>query len=290
MFTSDGGSLIDDMSSEMCRISYRIRVSVSKRSPSDDKGEETLRVVAKKVRIVPVVEEEPPLVVADDGEEYRLRDEKQLKTGFTRKTRGSLVAVASQPEPLQLHPAYSGPTSDVSTNATVHLQFNPAGDEQPPQLGSLCSKLRVSTFYTITPWADFPTSSYADSLGRHHYTTTVPLSSLCMGSPRWIKHFGAKASQASTSATAGNDTYYTTTLIAPITLPATKTFVPTFHSCLISRVYAVDVSISYHTLKASLLAPTLSLRLPIQVTSLPRWRPCIDPPLYQELDHDRRAE
>ncbi|KAB8071770.1 hypothetical protein BDV29DRAFT_159187 [Aspergillus leporis] len=143
-----------------------------------------------------------------------MRDKKPLKTGLTRKPQGCLVAIASQPKPHQLHPSNSGSTSDVSTIA-VHPQFNPAGDQQPPKLESLCSKLRVSTFYTITPWADFPTSPYADSLGRYHYMTTVPISSLSVGSPRRIRHSGVEESSGSASATGGRDTYYTTTVVVP---------------------------------------------------------------------------
>ncbi|KAE8137972.1 hypothetical protein BDV38DRAFT_282581 [Aspergillus pseudotamarii] len=295
MLTSDGRALLDDMSSELCRISYRIRTSLMRRPLGNKNARETLRVVAKKVRIIPVVEEEPPLVVNNFGDDYCMQNVKDIKTGITRTKRGSIMAAASQPSPLQLCPPGSQSPSNVCTIATVHLRFDPIGDEPPPQLGSLCSKLSVSTFYTITPWTDFPSPSSVDSLGRHHYTTTVSLLSLCLSSTKWTKHSavrmsGQSASLDSTpaepfpsiSVTEDRGTYFTAAIIVPITLPSTKAFVPTFHSCLISRSYALDLSISYHTPRASLLTPYLSLRLPVQVTSLPRSQALTPPPLYRE--------
>ncbi|OGM50754.1 arrestin (or S-antigen) [Aspergillus bombycis] len=297
MLASDGRSLLDDMSSELCRISYRIRTSLTRRCLRDRTAKETLRAVAKKVRIIPAMEEEPLLAVHNDGNDYCMQNVKDIKTGVARTKRGSLVVIASQPSPLQLCPPGSQSPSNVCTTvATVYLRFNPAGDEPPPKLGSLSSKLSVSTFYAITPWANFPSPSYVDSLGRHHYTTSVSLSSLCVSSTKWTKHGGVRMPGKSalvdlsrtepfptTSATEDRGTYYTAAVIVPITLPRTKAFVPTFHSCLIARTYALDLSICYHTPNASLLTPSISLRLPIQVTSLPRSQPLTQPPLYSEL-------
>ncbi|KAE8374920.1 hypothetical protein BDV26DRAFT_283889 [Aspergillus bertholletiae] len=295
MLASDGRVSLDDMSSELCRISYRIRASLTISSTGDKSALTILRAVATKVRIIPVVEEEPPLAVNHNGSDYCLQSVKDIKTGITRTKRGSLMATASQPPPLQMCPPGSKLPPDVYTTATVHLRFDPIGDEPPPKLSSVSSKLGVSTFYTITPWTDFPSASYVDFLGRHHYTTTVPLSSLCVSSMEWTRHSGVRipgqgvlvnltATEVPprTSVTEDRGTYYTAAAIVPITLPAAKAFVPTFHSCLISRVYALELSISYHTPHASLLTPYISLRLPIQVTVQPRSRPLIPPPLYSK--------
>ncbi|GAB1203599.1 hypothetical protein APSETT445_002235 [Aspergillus pseudonomiae] len=112
----------------------------------------------------------------------------------------------------------------------------------------------------------------------------------------WIKHAGVQLSEKgawvdltrtepspTTSPTEDRGTYYTAAVIVPITLPQTKAFVPTFHSCLISRTYALDLNLCYHTPNASLLTSRISLRLPIQITSLPRSQPLTQPPLYSEL-------
>ncbi|KAE8323637.1 hypothetical protein BDV39DRAFT_217619 [Aspergillus sergii] len=295
MLASDGRSLLDDMSSELCRISYRIRTSLTRRSLRGKNARETLRAVAKKVRIIPAVEEEPPLVVNHVGDDYCMQNVKDIKTGITKAKRGSLMVTASQPSPLQLYPPGFQSPSNVCTTITVDLRFDPIRDEPPPKLGSLYSKLSVSTFYTITPWTDFPSPSYVDSLGRHYYSTTVPLSALCVSSTKWTKHspvrmsdqsalVNATTAKPSPSTSSKEDgTYYTAVMTVPVTIPPTKAFVPTFHSCLISRTYALDLSISYHTPSVSLLTPYISLRIPIQITSLPRSQPLTHPPLYSEL-------
>ncbi len=46
-----------------------------------------------------------------------------------------------------------------------------------------------------------------------------------------------------------------------------KVFVPSFHSCLISRIYALDLCLSLNTPSASVSDPTLHIKLPIQVSS-----------------------
>jgi hypothetical protein len=73
------------------------------------------------------------------------------------------------------------------------------------------------------------------------------------------------------STSLSGDTYYTASVVIPISLPKNKTFVPTFHSCLISRTYSLDLSLTYHTPGANVLTPTVSLRLPIQVITQPKY-------------------
>lgn len=46
-----------------------------------------------------------------------------------------------------------------------------------------------------------------------------------------------------------------------------KVFMPSFHSCLISRVYALDLCLSLNTPSPSVSDPTLHVKLPIQVSS-----------------------
>jgi len=43
--------------------------------------------------------------------------------------------------------------------------------------------------------------------------------------------------------------------------------VPSFHSCLISRVYALDIYLSLNTPSTSISDPTLHIKIPIQVSS-----------------------
>ncbi|KAL2001015.1 hypothetical protein VTN02DRAFT_2346 [Thermoascus thermophilus] len=283
MLSGDRVNLLDDMTPQMCQISYAIKVSISRRPLAEQGPARTLAAVAKKVRIIPAADEQPPLNVPDDSEDYCLRREKDVKKGLLRGKLGRLVMAASQPKPLQLSvPAKSDSTRPASTVATVHLRFDPVHDEQPPKLGTLWSKLKASTFYSTTAWRDFAARSpaLAWSPDSGVYSETVPLSSRCIASVQWEKHtvggdLSRRASMQSTSsaesiagpsASYSGDFFYTASILVPITLPAEKTFVPTFHSCLVSRIYTLELCVSYHTPNATVLSPTCSLKVPVQVT------------------------
>lgn len=270
MLASDGTSLLDDMAPEMTQISYLIRVSV-KKIPSDGSSPRTITAVAKKVRIIPASVEQPPLEIPCKSDDYCVRKEKDVRRGLLRGKMGRLVMAASQPRPLQLRPPGAEPSDNNSAASssvvTVHLRFDPEGNELPPPLGTLYSKLKVSTFFGTTPWTEYPSKSplLAWNPSRGVYTETVPLSTLCVSSAQWER-------QSSSGPSGGKDkVFYTASIIVPVSLPkGKKTFVPTFHSCLISRVYSLDLSVSYHTPNANVLAPSVSLKVPIQITSAHR--------------------
>ncbi|KAJ5998375.1 hypothetical protein N7451_006185 [Penicillium sp. IBT 35674x] len=286
MVSADGKTLIDDMSPDMSQIAYIVRVTVLKRSGHHEN--KTLANVAKKVRIIPTVEEEPPLNTVDHTN-YCTRKEKTVKRGFLRGKQGQLVAAALQPKPIRLLPPSCETHDTVSTVAKVQLRFDPVGNEQPPRLGSMTSKIRASTYYSANPWEDFPcqSGSLVSQIGQGLFTDTVSLSSMCVASAKWEKHSSNErrdsvnsTSSSSTdssddstgpSASFTGDTYYTASLVVPVSLPSSKTFVPTFHSCLMSRTYSLDWSLSYHTPGANVLTPTISLRLPIQVITQPKY-------------------
>lgn len=285
MLAGNGKTLLDDMAPDMSQISYIIRAAVLKRSSTDHHQVKALANIAKKVRIIPTVEEEPPVNVADHPYYCTLK-EKGVKRGFLRGKLGRLVASSSQPKAIRLLPPSCEARDTVSTVATVQLRFDPVDNEQPPRLGSLSSKLRSSTFYSASPWEDFPTQHGTlpfSQVGQGLYNESVPLSTMCVASAQWEKHtvcdsdrrdsLHSNSSVDSTdlpSPPTGN-TYYTASVVIPVTLPNNKTFVPTFHSCLMSRTYSLDLTLSYHTPGANVLTPSISLRLPIQLTTQPKY-------------------
>lgn len=280
ILASNGKTLLDDMAPDMSQVRYIVRASVLQK-PLVGNGITSIAAVAKKVRIIPTVEEEPPIEIPADSS-LCLRKEKTVKRGTLRGKLGRLVASSSQPRPIQLLAPNGQPSDTVSTVATVHLRFDPVGNEQPPPLGTMTSKIRANTFFSSTPWDDYPSSTGMPfaQIGRGLYTETVPLSTMCVGSAQWTKqssttdslrrdstNSSSSDSSASQSTTFTGDTYYTASVIVPVTLPKSKAFVPTFHSCLMARVYSLDLSLTYHTPAANLLTPTITLRLPVQFTS-----------------------
>ncbi|KAL1852451.1 hypothetical protein VTK73DRAFT_9217 [Phialemonium thermophilum] len=74
---------------------------------------------------------------------------------------------------------------------------------------------------------------------------------------------GSKAKHRQRADSGGSPIYHVATLDIPIDLPLDKkTFIPTFHSCIASRVYVLQLALTLGTGSAS---TTLNLSLPIQV-------------------------
>lgn len=300
MFSDDGKTSVNDMAPMMSEISYKIKVSVMKKNPpTSPKVFYTMSSVAKKVRIIPATMEQPPLEIGcNNADGYRVRREKHVRKALLGGKTGRLVVSAAQPKPLQLSaPGSSGFKAPVSSHVKLHVRFDPeTEDEQPPRLRSTSSKLKVSTFYATQPWTNFPSKETAEAYNNTAhgvYSETINLSSLCVASAQWKKHDGTDASlddsrrsslisesssslaeslihHPSASSSYSGKTFYTVSILVPVTLPTNRTFVPTFHSCLVSRVYTLDLSLSYQPTSTKLpLTPSISLNIPIQITSAP---------------------
>lgn len=278
MLANNGKTLLDDMSPNMAQVAYIVRASVLQKQLTSN-AVKPIAAVAKKVRIIPLVEEEPPVDISGTSS-LCMRKEKSVKRGTLRGKLGRLVAATSQPKPIRLLPPNCESSDTVSTVATVNLRFEPVGNEQPPPLGTMTSKLRASTFYSASPWDDFPSSTGVPfaQVGRGLYTESVPLSTMCVASAQWTKQScdsrrdsatssSSDSSSTGPSSTYAGDTFYTASVVVPVTLPKSKSFVPTFHSCLTSRTYSLELSLTYHTPATNILTPTVSLRVPVQFTS-----------------------
>ncbi|KAG5295558.1 arrestin [Histoplasma capsulatum G186AR] len=291
--SGNGGTILDDMAPLMTQIQYAVRAQVFKKCPEDDSFK--VMVDAKeKVRFIPAMDQAPPLSVPDDSEEFQMRKEKDVKKGSLRGKIGRIVMAAAQPKAIPV-PTSSTTTQSIedtpSTMVTVHLRFDPTNEEQqPPRLGRIWTRLKANTFFSAQPWADIAAknSSLNWALNRGIYTQTVPLASRCVASATWQKHTGTSScspaasilrrrdsfqstssveSLTGPSAGYAGETFYTASILVPISLPLTRAYLPTFHSCLSSRTYALEISLSYHTPSANLTAPTLALLLPVQVST-----------------------
>lgn len=238
---------------------------------------------AKKLRIIPAMEEQPPLDViieGDDRYDYKMRREKNIKKGTFKGKLGRIVVQSAQPQSLKL-PYCRGPDADRSptTVATMNVRFDPFEDSySPPGLNTLQAKLKVATCFTSVPMDIIPTKSsdFHWSSVRGIFVETLNLSSRCLSNIEWEKHTSATSaglnrrdSRIPSSSEAYNGgSFYTTNVVIPISLPkGNKILVPSFNSCLISRMYALDLSLSFNTPNATVIDPVIQLKLPIQVSS-----------------------
>jgi hypothetical protein len=67
----------------------------------------------------------------------------------------------------------------------------------------------------------------------------------------------------------GPATDYTTTLRVPITLPPNKLWLPTFHSCLVSRWYVLSLEVQIHPPAKGVPSFCVGLRVPLQICVKP---------------------
>lgn len=282
-----GKSLLDDMAPEMSRISYAIVVRVQQSKIPTIMAEKY-----RKIRVMPATEELPPVDVDGQDSEYCLRREKALKKhGLLGTKLGRVVGEAMQPASLSLPPPNVdlAETCSVSTMATVMLRFDPTEDTQPPpRLGTLASKLSVSTYFASEPLRDFPCKAKMLYDSRQGVVMdSLHLSSRTMESVHWERHDGTAAVEeivsrrGSTLSMAGTTAcpqptknyklgtpFYTAQLLIPVNLPKNKCFVPTFYSCLISRTYTLELSLSMSMRSGGPgLSTTVDLKLPVQISS-----------------------
>ncbi|KAF2200140.1 arrestin [Delitschia confertaspora ATCC 74209] len=298
------GKLMDDFAPEMSRIQYSVRAKVTQVREMDG-SPFLIADKSKKVHVKPAFEEQPPLNIDCKDSEYRIRVEKSIKKGMFKGKSGTLIMQSPQPKPLVIPGARtSSAHCPITTIAKVLLRFDPADEKStPPKLGSLTSKMKISTFFASTTRQNFPSrSALGFDLTQGLYQESISLSSLCVESAQWEKHLaspnpsnptlsrrdsGISDSSRSTSTVSHDSlsethfhqymatgilspskhyhgsTFYTAQILVPITIPSTKSFIPTFHSCLISRVYALNLTLTVHA--PGVTHPSMTLKVPVQV-------------------------
>ncbi|GAB1741023.1 hypothetical protein NU219Hw_g6275t1 [Hortaea werneckii] len=290
-FTDQPGEL-NDMAPDMASVRYGVFAKISKvKSTEEGASRVSLASRAKKLRISPAVDEEPPLDAGGKDSEYVMRKEKMMRKGMLKGKLGTLVMEASQPPSLRMKPNSNHDSeSRTTTMATVMLRFDPADENaQPPRLNCMNSKLKAVTFFASSARQSFPTKNASSlDLSQGIHTEQIQLSSRCMANVEWTKRQAEKPADSTTarrdSATSfsgvGVDptpqpseqykgkSYYTARLLVPLTLPNHKAFVPTFHSCLVSRQYALKLDLSISGTGG--IAPSLDLKLPLQISQAGR--------------------
>ncbi|EME46643.1 hypothetical protein DOTSEDRAFT_70602 [Dothistroma septosporum NZE10] len=267
----------DDMVPEMASIRYGVFARISKnKEEGDEIVKATIASKARRVRVIPATDEQPPLIVGDDSE-YTLRKERTIRKGVLQGKLGTLVVEASQPAPMRLQ-AHRTEEQQPSM-ATVFLRFDPVDAKSPPpRLGSMASKLKVCTYFASTARSSFPTKQASLSdLSQGMHSEQLNLSSRCVANVEWTKHDGnvdalrrrdSGCSDVTTGVPEPSDSYkgksfYTAKVLVPLSLPTNKAFVPTFHTCLVSRIYQLKLELGLHTAG---IGGTIDLKVPIQIS------------------------
>ena len=306
-----GARAVDDMVPDMASIRYGIFARLTKNKiDRDEVIRATIVAKAKRLRVMPAVNEQPPLDIYDQNSEFIPRKERTVRKGVLKGKLGTLVVETSQPPSMRLQ-ARNSQSSDTTSTVNIMLRFDPADENAPPpRLGNIATKMRIFTYFASTARSKLPDklSSVTDlTLGLH--TDHLNLSSRCVANVEWIKHDPLRGSTSQRrdsaysilspsvsvtpqpSAAYKGKSYYVAQLIVPVTLPSHKSFVPTFHSCLISRTYQLKLELGLPNVG---LGGTVGLKVPLQISCeaptgdspLEARRDSIDPALQAEMDDE----
>jgi len=277
----------DDMAPEMARVEYLIKARVLR---EDDLGGKSIRIMeaTEAIQVLPASVEEPPLSVTEQDRLYAMSKSKTLRKNLLSSKLGHLTMTAIQPTPAVLRS--DGLHIVSKPTAQIDLEFEPASPEAlPPKITGVSGKVIAHTFFSSGTIPNFPNlgdwNQQFTAEKRGSYATSVLLPPMPTPKARWEQRLstmrrdsGYASESNDTSDSAGNSSmsrkrrtaagatspvYHTASLSIPVVLPIDKkTFIPTFHSCIASRVYTLQLSV---TVAAGSSTTTLSMRAPLQV-------------------------
>ncbi|KAL7924133.1 hypothetical protein ACQKWADRAFT_287350 [Trichoderma austrokoningii] len=282
----------DDQAPDMTQIEYAINAKAIQRvNGAAVKALEAHHVL----KVLPSLPEDAPLDITFRDEWYKPSKTKTIRKSLFSSKTGQFTATAIQPNAVML--SADGHKSSM-TSARVNLEYSPSSAETaPPKVNSVTGKLVSTTFFSAMPIDHLPnlgSRTNCESTPCLNYTTTHSLFTLPVESMSWMQKdasshsrrdsgysstvVGGDASETDASAAEGRERQdgrgksskkpklstikHTTDLEIPFTISNSnkKLFLPTFHSCLISRTYTLQLSLS--------VGPTntaIALSVPVQV-------------------------
>ncbi|KAK4038239.1 hypothetical protein C8A01DRAFT_17657 [Parachaetomium inaequale] len=274
-----GGWQRDDMAPTMARVEYTIKARVV-REDSDRKTR--IMEATQTLQVLPATPEEPPLNITDKDHLYRMSKTKTLRKSLLSTKLGRLTAEALQPGAAILSPDARRVMSHPM--ARIKLSFDPASPRTlPPTIISISAKVTAHTYFSSGTIASFPNLGewnapyLLDRRGQFFASTALPSVTLAE-QPAWTPRsttplsrrdsgYGGSDHEAAPlssdkgqTRTSSSPVSHTATIAVPLSLPTDKkTFVPTFHSCIASRVYTVQLTVHLGT------GGSVGLVVPLQV-------------------------
>ncbi|KAH6995676.1 arrestin [Ilyonectria sp. MPI-CAGE-AT-0026] len=267
-----------DQAPEMVQVEYLIKAVVSK--DKENSGQVKLFEGEHHICILPVSSEEPPLHITPEDKKYRLIQGKMMRQNLFSSRTGYLRAAAIQPNPIEFSLNALGARG---SSIRIELEFVPIAGVSPPDIHAMAAKIHSTTHFSMTTINYLPnvgkpaenalcpvvTYSTANKINIDHPPRVVwdqQCSTSLRGYTRKLhldQQERALESRIAEVCSGGNiPIKHVATLDIPFTLPTAnkQIFLPTFHSCLISRTYSINL-----TLAAGTFGTAISLSIPLQV-------------------------
>ena len=275
-----GSMNMDDLASELSKIKYTIEARVFKSSPTGKRN--TLMESCHEIRVLPFRTEDAPLDVTTKDTIYCLQQTKTIRKGVLLGKIGHLCASAAPPPAIALMPSGLGSST---SKLSVAFEFAPTSQGVlPPQIDYISAKLEVRTYHSLVHIESMPNLGGRQSNLLRMYCITQKLSSGPLKSLAWEHHQSTNSHPKPSNSSCNDGTnleedageaqshernnnlslpIYTANYDFDLTLPSSnkKTFLPTFHSCLISRTYVIKVAIG-----VGIQNMVFSLAIPLQIS------------------------
>jgi hypothetical protein len=276
----------DDQAPEMAQIEYAVKARATRKG-APGVGMVKIMEGSQQVKVLPSLPEDAPLEITWRDERYNNSKKKTIRKNLFSAKTGKLTGTTTQPGAIML--AADGRGASTST-ARINLEFTPASVDTPvPKINSVSGKLQAVTFFSASPNSSMPNlgprASYTTSPALN-YSTTTSIFNAPVGDVSWKQQHASSARRDSGYSSIGLDSdtdlsdgrgrrgskakaakkappiKHTAALDIPFTIPTSnrKFFLPTFHSCLISRTYTLQLTLSVGPTNT-----TIQLAVPLQV-------------------------
>ncbi|PWY93032.1 hypothetical protein BO94DRAFT_615736 [Aspergillus sclerotioniger CBS 115572] len=296
---------VTNVSQAVCQVLYAIKFTVARQSSKDGPlhKRETLGSETRHVTVIPTAAREATSSIEDIFNYANSSHPSQLfvrqrnvewplkQQGFPKGSPSSTSRSATATE-IQLSASENHHATPYLTTITVYLRFDPGTKTQePPRIRKISPTLRTTTNYSTMPHRANPPLTKTDqqqlSYGGSHVETT-PLTSL-RGTThiQWTRYrtiatagdrpkyliSGNQNEEENTPIVADEpqcDHYYTAAIEVPISLPKKQDgkgglLLPTFHSCYVSRVYVLELCVSYCSSSRTRIPQSTVVEVPVQV-------------------------
>jgi hypothetical protein len=146
--------------------------------------------------------------------------------------------------------------TDASTSLKIDLRFDAAHlDQLPPSVFAAEFQLRAMTFFGLEAWQDYPDLTDVSTWGSRRdfwsdYVALTPIDDLKL---EWK------------SQDEGDRTIFTASIETWVSLPTHRRYPPTFHSCFVSRVYALKATLFYRVHGNALGRSSISVSVPVEI-------------------------
>ncbi|RWA06471.1 hypothetical protein EKO27_g8636 [Xylaria grammica] len=281
----------DDFTPNMSRITYSVRARIYHQ---DAEGKSVRAMEASHdIKVIPIVAEDAPLNITTQDKLYVMSKSKSLRKSILSPKVGKVTVSANQPAPAMIS---SDGHSISPTTAQLDLVFEPTSNEsQPPKVVSVTSKVTAVTYYSAGGINQYPNlkdwSRSFGADGRGSYSGSIPIPAVSVGNAAWSQNLTAQGRRDSgydselryesdhsangrQTPPSGHDSrkrsnngapyYYGMKVHVPVQLPAgKKQFIPTFHSCISSRVYVLWMTVTLSALAGT--SSTVTVGVPLQV-------------------------